>query len=186
VKAMPDDTLQQPQQDEENPQKNADETNENKTRDKREEEPYKVGDRKPPKEHQFTSENQPDGKNKSAGILRHLRGKQLMETILRMPYKGKANGEMLRAMAEYFDVKQADITTEVMMVFRQIEKSIAKRDTPAFKEVYDRVHGKVLQKFEATGEGGASLIPPSILTDEQFRALLEKMNNTNENKKDEG
>lgn len=118
---------------------------------------YEVGFKKPPKAKQFSSENQPPPSVKSTGQLKRKRNADLAKAMLQLPFKGNLDGKLRKAISEYFGVKEKDITVEMMMTYRQIEKAIQKADTNAFNTIMDRAHGKVKQKHELTGENGSPL-----------------------------
>lgn len=81
--------------------------------------------------------------------------KKLLEDLLALQYTGTKDGKVLDMMAEYFDVPREAITIEMMMDFRQIEKSIAKSDTKAYTAVKEFVYGKPKQSTDITTKGKA-------------------------------
>jgi len=91
-----------------------------------------------------TEQAQPSPEAKSAGWLR----KRQLRELLKMQITGKAPAaEMVkRFVASYLGVAESDVkdelTLEVAMDLRQIEKAITKGDTKAYEVVKDRVYGK--------------------------------------------
>lgn len=100
----------------------------------------------------FSGKNQPDPNQKKAGWLRKKKGQELARAILELSFKGAKNSELRKQMAEYYGITEAEITVEMMGLFRQAEKMIGKADTPAFKAVMERAHGAPKQEIEQTGE----------------------------------
>lgn len=104
-------------------------------------------------EYQFTSENQPSPEAKSAG---KRRAKTLKE-LLAVSVKGNdKSSKVVRGMiATYLgcdpDEVSDDMTLEIAMHLRQIDKAIKKGDTQAYNSVMDRAHGKAIAKTEVTG-----------------------------------
>jgi hypothetical protein len=100
----------------------------------------------------FAKDNQPPPENKAAGQLKAKQGQALALAILKMKYKGPKGGELGKLMAEYFDVPESEITVEMMMDFRQIEKAIAKNDTNAWSAMKSRAFGQPKQPIEHGGD----------------------------------
>lgn len=100
----------------------------------------------------FNKKGQPAPEAKKAGWLRKKKGQELARAILELSFKGAKNSELRKQMAEYYGITEAEITVEMMGLFRQAEKMIGKADTPAFKAVMERAHGAPQQQIEVTGD----------------------------------
>ena len=59
--------------------------------------------------------------------------------------------------AQYFGIKEEDVSVRMVMEFRQIEKAILKGDTLAFVAVMDRAYGKPVQGMELSNKDGEVL-----------------------------
>lgn len=110
----------------------------------------------------FSRKYQPSPEAKRLGHLKKKKGHELAQAIMDLAFKGMKNSELKKAASEYYGVPEKDITVEMMMLFRQVEKSIQKADTNAFNAVMNRAHGLPKQKQEITGEGGVPLAVPEI------------------------
>lgn len=125
----------------------------------------------------FSSSYQPSTKSKKDGKLKKKRAAELVKAILDQPYKGKADSQMKEEAARYFGIPVKEITNEVMMIFRQLEKAIAKYDTNAFYAIMNRAFGQPPAKTEVTGQDGGPIatttenIDYSMLSDEVLRAI---------------
>lgn len=102
----------------------------------------KVGPGNPPKEHQFTADKQPPPDAKRAGWDKKKKGKEMLQALMEVAFKGSATSTMKRDVADYFGIPVEDINVEIMMAMRQCEKAIKNSDTAAFNTIWDRVHGK--------------------------------------------
>lgn len=123
----------------------------------------------------FSKENQPAPELKRNGWAKKLHGRELAKAIMNLPFKGQDNSELKKAAAKYYNVPEEEITVEQMMFFRQIEKSIQKADTPAFKVVQERTYGLPKQEVDIMS-GGQSLNPFVVITrDEKTKEELEKL-----------
>src|SRR5687768_6244353 len=85
----------------------------------------------------FTSDNQPSGEAKSLGKKK----KRLLKDILELSFIGPSGGRLKKAASEYLGIPQEEITVEMMMQFRMVEKAIKDSDTPAFNAIMDRAYG---------------------------------------------
>ena len=101
----------------------------------------------------FSSENQPTSEEKRQGWAKKKRGRELIEHILNLTFKGHPKSEIRKQMAEYFGVPESQITIEQVMLFRQAEKAIQKGDTAAFNAIMDSYTPK-LARTELTGKDG--------------------------------
>jgi hypothetical protein len=95
----------------------------------------------------FSKNNQPTSEAKKAGWLKKKRSYELVKAVLDLSFKGKKNTVIKKQAALYFGVSEDDITMEVMLIFKQVEKAIQKADTPAFNAVMDRAFGKPKEKM---------------------------------------
>lgn len=102
---------------------------------------------------QFSETNQPTGVVKSIGWAKRRTGLELVKYALETNFKGKAGSELKKASAQYFGISEDDITVEMMLIFRQIEKAISESDTPAFKAVMERAFGMPKQQIESANIG---------------------------------
>ncbi len=94
----------------------------------------------------FTKENQPAPELKKEGWAKKKRAQDLVKAILDLQFKGKENSELKAQAAAYFGVPVAEITIEMMIVFRQAEAAIQKGDTQAANFIMDRAFGKPKQE----------------------------------------
>ena len=99
---------------------------------------------------QFSDTVQPSSESKKSGWARRKHGAELVRLILDRKYIGKQDGVLRKAVAEYFQVDEKEITVEQIMIFRQAEKAIAESDTAAFKAVIERAFGAPKQETELT------------------------------------
>ncbi len=108
---------------------------------------------------QFTKKRQPSPKKKKAGWLK----KKALTDLLELGVKGKDEGssQIRKVIASYLGCKESDIskdlTLEVAMHLRQIDKAIKKGDTQAYIAVLDRAHGKPISNIELSGKDGEEL-----------------------------
>ena len=92
---------------------------------------------KPPKEHQFTSENQPENNGRPKGSL------NVKTRIIRI----------LEVMNEKEGKDNLDA-----MIAKVIEKARTKGDVNAFNSILDRIEGKPVQKQEHANSDGEPFI----------------------------
>lgn len=90
----------------------------------------------------FTKENQPSSESKKAGWAKRKTAKEVVKAVTELKFIGAENSEILKKAAKYYGIPQKEITVLMMMVFRQIEKSIQSADTGAFNSVMDRGFGR--------------------------------------------
>lgn len=93
---------------------------------------------------------QPSNEAKKAGWDKRKKGKMMIQAFLELPFKGAKDKALIKDMCEYFGFDAENITNEVMLVMRQIEKAIKKNDTVAFQAIMDRVYGRPKQTTEIT------------------------------------
>lgn len=120
-----------------------------------------VGPGRPPKDKQFSSTNQPSTEARRRGKLKKKFAADLAQSILQMAFTGAVDGELKKKIALFFKVKEKDITIEMMMIFRQMEKAINRRDTMAFQAVMDRAYGK--PKIMVENTGNLPMANPTVL-----------------------
>lgn len=99
----------------------------------------------------FSKEYQPTPEAKRLGWLKKKRGPELAKAILDLAFHGMRDSELKKQAAQYYGIDQADVTVEMMLLFRQAEKAIQKADTQAFNAIMDRAFGKPKEKFEHSG-----------------------------------
>lgn len=95
----------------------------------------------------FTKETQPSPQAKSAGWQKKRTLKQLLAMELRGTDK---SAQLVRSfVSKYLGIKENEvgneITLEIAMHLRQIEKAITKGDTRAYEAVNERAYGKKIQ-----------------------------------------
>ena len=100
-------------------------------------------------EHEFTSDNQPTPEAKSAGKRRKRELKELAEALI--TGEGLQKAKKIAASVGV-DLSNEEFTLEVIMTLRQVEKALAKGDTPAYNAAMDRLRGKAKQITENTHE----------------------------------
>lgn len=102
----------------------------------------------------FTADTQPSPEAKSAGWLK----KRTLKELLAMELSGtdKSAALVRSFVSKYLGVKESEvgneITLEIAMHLRQIEKAIAKGDTRAYEVLNERAYGKKLQIGNPEGE----------------------------------
>lgn len=98
------------------------------------------------------SNPQPSGAAKAAGWARRKTGTLLAKAILESKIEGfKSTSKIRRMAANYFGIQEEDITVELAMHFKQIEKAIKKGDTFAYQAFMNRAHGMPKQVTEEIG-----------------------------------
>jgi len=98
---------------------------------------------------------------KQLGINNKIR-KSISEIVQDMLH-GKPIENHLMTIRKHYGNEVADgISNIEAMTLRQVEKSIQKGDTIAYRELVDRAEGKPISKTELTGKDGKDLSPPII------------------------
>jgi hypothetical protein len=101
----------------------------------------------------FSKENQPSIEAKKEGWAKKKKAFELVQAVLDLSFKGKKGSAIKKMASDYFGISEEDITMEVMLVFRQVEKAIQKSDTKAFTAIMDRAFGKPKERVDLnTGE----------------------------------
>jgi len=122
---------------------------------------YEVGNKKPPKEYQFTSEKQPLPERKSR------KGSPNRSTIAKLVLNMKVSPpeEILRGLRQmypnFFNKKSKKWTNELLASLRQMQKAIIKGDTRALEIMLDSAYGKAPQDITTAGEklpAGATIL----------------------------
>ena len=116
----------------------------------------------------FTSEYQPSGAAKSAGMWKKKRGAELVQAVMELAFKGMKNGALKRAAADYFMIDESEITVEMMLHFRQAKKAIDKSDTFAYDVLMKRAYGNPKETINATLTTDVIRIKKKKTTDEWF------------------
>lgn len=91
----------------------------------------------------------------ASGVAR--RKAKTIKEILREAMKGAAPKDAVNVLVQAFGLDPKDITNADAMIYAQMHKAIAKRDTAAFNAVLDRVDGKPMQAVEHTGADGSAI-----------------------------
>lgn len=111
-------------------------------------EDYEVGFKKPPEEHQFTSQNQPDPKAKSKGWERKRRAKEIMDKILEIQNM---------SVQEYIELRQSVKTNpEKHTMLEQLLIGYVERlgrSDNLVKDFLDRHVPKATQEIDITSDG---------------------------------
>jgi len=105
------------------------------------------------------TQKQPSKEAKKNGWLKKKKGLELVQAVFELSFIGMKDSQLKKAAAEYFGLPQKEISAEMMLVFRQVEKAIQKADTHAFNAVMDRAYGKPKQPL--TGAGDTPLFQPT-------------------------
>jgi hypothetical protein len=92
----------------------------------------------------FTSENQPTGEAKSAGMKKKYALKTMLEMTVAKPM-GRKQKEYYKEVAEYFDCGVNEVNTKMIMEFAMMQKAVVFKDPKAFQVVMDRAYGKTRQ-----------------------------------------
>lgn len=101
----------------------------------------------------FTEKNQPPGEVKSLGWKRKQFGQELARNLLRLDFAGNDDGKTKAAAARYFNLNPDDMTVELLMLFKQIERAIDKSDTQAFRAFMERAYGAPKEFIDHTSGG---------------------------------
>lgn len=111
----------------------------------------KVGKYNPPKEYQFTSENQPKNRGrKKNSPNRSTFIKKILESKVVPPQRILGN---LKAMyPQYFERKGQAFETRLVLVIRLIQEAIIKGDEKKAKLLLDYAYGKEPDKIEGNVE----------------------------------
>jgi hypothetical protein len=98
----------------------------------------------------FTKKRQPSPEAKKEGWAKRKRGTELVRLILEMKFIGAKDHPLRQAVADFFGVKENDITNEQILHFRQIQKAVLEGDTTAYKAIIERGYGQPTQTVETT------------------------------------
>jgi hypothetical protein len=126
----------------------------------------------------FTADNQPPADVKKGGWARKNLLKNLAKAMLEQDFVGAEGSQLKAAAAQYMGLPVEEITNELMMHFRQLEKAIQKADTGAYNAFMDRAYGKPKQAVEHTGEDGGpiqALTGQLQLSDAQVRQIAKNL-----------
>lgn len=116
-----------------------------------------VGPKKPPKDKQFSKENQPTGKQKSDGHKKRQAIKEMIRMMFENKYKFSDDSQLKKQMITAFGPEVADKTILEIMTLQQVQKAILKGDTQAFIALLDRVDGRPVQAIAETDADGNEL-----------------------------
>ena len=109
----------------------------------------KVGKGNPPKDKQFSKENQPSGEAKSKGWKKKRELKDLANALITGDAKKNAAAT---AQLVGIDLSDQEYTIEVIMTLKQIEKALEVGDTKAYNAAMDRMQGKPKQSLDVVVE----------------------------------
>ncbi len=101
----------------------------------------------------FAVQKQPTPEAKSAGWKKKRLLKDLLELTTRSMFEGSQK-DYTKITATYFGIPEEDVSVEIIMQYRQIEKAIMKGDTIAFNAIMDRAYGKPTQPLSADEDFG--------------------------------
>lgn len=99
------------------------------------------------------------------------KGRELAKAILSLKYKGLANSDLRKQMSDYFEVPEDELTIDMMIDFRQIEKAIGKSDTPAAKFIKESAYGQPKQETDLNVKGQGIVL--NIVADEKEKKILD-------------
>jgi hypothetical protein len=105
----------------------------------------------------FTASNQPDPALKKKGWAK----RRALNNLLKIKNPGRLGTnqtDYAQLASDFYGIPKEEITIEVIMHFRQIERAILKADTYAYEAVQKRAYGNPTQPL--TGANGKDLIPP--------------------------
>jgi len=100
------------------------------------------------KKTQYSKDYQPPPENKSAGKRKRRMLRELLDIVTNKKFNDKQKSEWHKLAAAYFGVPENEVTVELMMDFRQLEKAINTGATDAYNAVKDRVYGKPKQSID--------------------------------------
>lgn len=115
---------------------------------------YEVGKNKPPKDKQFSSENQP-----APGVLKAAHAKkrfsrEVIKTMLDGKYDFAPDSQTKQQLIKAFGPDVVNLTVGEIMTLQQMQKSILKADTQAFATIIDQALGKQVQAVQnVDGDG---------------------------------
>jgi hypothetical protein len=107
----------------------------------------------------FTKDRQPSSEAKRKGWSKKKQLKDLLGIVTGAKFEGSAK-DYRKLAANFFGIREEDVTVKMVMDFRQIEKAILKGDTGAYNAINDRAYGKA--PIAINGGDGAA-IPVKIV-----------------------
>ncbi len=132
---------------------------ETNTGETREEEGYKVGPGKPPKEHQFTSSKQPTPEAKSAGIRRKSFTRDTIRTLMSLPVKEVPDDLKDWVVKTYGEEALKGLTAGEMLTLKQQMVAASNGNTFAYNAITDHAIGRAVQGIAPTKMNGEDLPP---------------------------
>lgn len=124
---------------------------------------YKVGPGCPPKDKQFTSENQPPGELKSAGWKKKKFTRDTIRAMLDLPFKGSKDLDWYKKLVEIFGEEALEgITMGQLMTLRQQQVASENGSTPAYSALIDQSMGRPVQALAQTDVNGNDLPPIAL------------------------
>lgn len=119
----------------------------------------------------FSKQRQPSPAQKAAGWAKKRKGQELAKFILEQKFIGAEKSKLRGLISSYFGVDEKQITTEMMILFRVIEKAIQKADIAAVKLLLERAYGLPKQ----VSEFNINKPEIKIYTDSQTKADIDKL-----------
>lgn len=121
----------------------------------------------------FSKENQPTPQQKREGWAKRKRGAELVKHILEQKFVGAKDGLLKKEIAQYFGCPESEITNEMAMTFRQVQKSLSKVDTQAYNSVMNRGYGMPKQQTDITSDGKEINQIPTAIANATIEQLTE-------------
>lgn len=116
--------------------------------------------------------DQPSPESKKAGWAKRKLAIGIAKALMERGFVGEAGGKLKAAAARYLDLPEEEVTVELMLHFRQIEKAIKKSDTQAYNAFMNRAYGLPKQKMEHSGEDGGPIQTSNVaMTREEARKI---------------
>ena len=133
---------------------------------------YEVGPGKPPKEHQFSSTNQP-----APGVLKEAHAKKrfsrmVIENILNNKYDFSDDSQIKKQLVAAFGPEVLSLTVGEIMTLQQVQKSILKADTQAYGTLIDQALGKQVQAVQNVDGDGNDMRPIYVTAPKGINFML--------------
>ena len=142
------------------------------------EQPYRVGDKKPPLEHRFSKDKQPnrEGREKAKSTIAKRRAiREEMLNLLHLPYKFSENSGVYKQLVTAFGekaVKKAMKDGSWQLAYLQmINKSILTADGKSLMDAINQPLGMPKQVQELSGPDGTELFAGK--SDAEVMAMVE-------------
>ena len=130
---------------------------------------YEVGDRKPPKDKQFTSENQPANKGRKPSLLReYIKDNGVSIQDVRLVFKNIVFEKTKEELEELLtDESQPMLVRTIISAYM---KDFESGRIDIINSILDRVFGKAEQSVQVTG-----LLETSALTPDERKARIAEL-----------